>query len=179
MFGDAHSAGTIQPGRKVAIVTGAVAGSARAIALGFAAAGADIVVTSRSLAACEDVAREIESLGRQALAVACDVADWQQLEQLVETVYRKFGRCDVLVNNAGVTQLMTPSPGPARRCSIKSWREHPWPHASGSPGSRAHGQVRRWHDRQYRHHGRIALIRPYCSVHLEQGRHGRADAQHG
>ena len=93
---------------KVAIVTGGSRGLGRGIALGFAAAGADIVVTSRSLAACEDVARDIESLGRQALAVACDVADWQQLEQLVETVYRKFGRCDVLVNNAGVTQLMTP-----------------------------------------------------------------------
>ncbi len=93
---------------KVAIVTGASRGLGKAIALGFAAAGADIVVTSRSLAACEGVARDIEALGRRALAVACDVADWKQLEQLVETVYREFGRCDVLVNNAGITQQMTP-----------------------------------------------------------------------
>ncbi|MBK8309174.1 MAG: hypothetical protein IPL00_19280 [Gammaproteobacteria bacterium] len=48
------------------------------------------------------------------------MADWQQLAVLVETVYRKFGRCDVPVNNAGVTQLMTPSPGPARDVRIKS-----------------------------------------------------------
>ena len=58
---------------KVALVTGASRGLGKAIAIGLADAGADIVVTSRSLESCQEVAREIEAHGRRALAVACDV----------------------------------------------------------------------------------------------------------
>ncbi|MBK6278218.1 MAG: SDR family oxidoreductase [Gammaproteobacteria bacterium] len=95
-------------GGKVAIVTGASRGLGKAIALGLARAGADLVVTSRTLDACEDTAGEIEALGRRARAIACDVGQWLQIDRLVEMAYAGFGRCDVLVNNAGVTQTMLP-----------------------------------------------------------------------
>jgi NAD(P)-dependent dehydrogenase (short-subunit alcohol dehydrogenase family) len=89
---------------KLAIVTGGSRGLGRAICLGLARAGADIVVASRGLEACQAVAREVETLGRQALPVACDMASWSDIEQLTERALDRFGRCDVLVNNAGVTQ---------------------------------------------------------------------------
>lgn len=93
---------------KVALVTGGSRGLGKSIALGFAAAGADVIVTSRTLASLQEVASEIEALGRRSLAVACDVGQWAEVNRLVDTVYEKFGRCDVLVNNAGIVQTMTP-----------------------------------------------------------------------
>jgi NAD(P)-dependent dehydrogenase (short-subunit alcohol dehydrogenase family) len=95
-------------GGRVAMVTGASRGLGKAIALGLARAGADLVVSSRRLPACEEVAAEIEALGRQALAVACDMSRWSEIDGLVERSYQRFGRCDVLVNNAGVTQNPLP-----------------------------------------------------------------------
>ena len=93
---------------KVALVTGASRGLGKAIAIGLADAGADIVVTSRSLESCQEIAREIEARGRRALAVACDVGRWADSDRLVAQVIEHFGHCDVLVNNAGVIQKMTP-----------------------------------------------------------------------
>jgi len=93
---------------KRALVTGGSRGLGRAIALGFARAGADVAVASRSEAACAGVASEIEALGRRALAVACDLAEPASIDALVERVYARFGRCDVLVNDAGVTQSPAP-----------------------------------------------------------------------
>jgi len=89
---------------KLAIVTGGSRGLGKQIALGLAGAGADIVVASRSAAACGDVAKEIEQLGRQALALGCDMRSWEEIDALVDRTYERFGRCDVLVNNAGITQ---------------------------------------------------------------------------
>jgi NAD(P)-dependent dehydrogenase (short-subunit alcohol dehydrogenase family) len=91
---------------KVALVTGGSRGLGRAMARGFAAAGADVVVTSRKLDACRLVASEIEeSTERRALAVACHVGHWDELDDLVSTAYGAFGRVDVLVNNAGMSPL--------------------------------------------------------------------------
>jgi NAD(P)-dependent dehydrogenase (short-subunit alcohol dehydrogenase family) len=90
---------------RIALVTGGSRGLGRAIALGLAAAGADVAIASRKLDACKAVADEVEALGRDALAHACHVADWKQLEGLVEAVYERFGRVDVLVNNAGMSPL--------------------------------------------------------------------------
>ncbi|MGP0030987.1 MAG: SDR family NAD(P)-dependent oxidoreductase [Acidimicrobiales bacterium] len=90
---------------KVALVTGGSRGLGRAMALGFADAGADVIVASRKLGNCEAVAREIEGRGRRALAVACHVGHWDELEALVETSYTAFERVDVLVNNAGMSLL--------------------------------------------------------------------------
>ncbi|NQY92385.1 MAG: glucose 1-dehydrogenase [Deltaproteobacteria bacterium] len=86
---------------RAALVTGATRGIGRWIAQGLAEAGADIVVVSRKQDACDEVAAEITSTtGRRAVPVACDVADTEQIDALVERAIRELGRLDVLVNNA-------------------------------------------------------------------------------
>jgi NAD(P)-dependent dehydrogenase (short-subunit alcohol dehydrogenase family) len=90
---------------KVALITGGSRGLGREMALAFAAAGADLVIASRKLDACQATAREIEALGRRALPYACHVGQWDQLEGLVDSAYRHFGKVDVLVNNAGMSPL--------------------------------------------------------------------------
>jgi NAD(P)-dependent dehydrogenase (short-subunit alcohol dehydrogenase family) len=96
---------TLDASGKVVIVTGASKGLGRAMALGFAEAGADVVVASRKLDACEAVADEIRALGRQALAVSCHVGDWEQCRALIDTTVATFKRIDVLVNNAGIAPI--------------------------------------------------------------------------
>ena len=91
---------------KVAVVTGGSRGIGRAVAEGFAEAGADVVIASRKLDACEQAAAEIEqATGRRAAGIACHVGRWSDCDALVERVYADFGRCDVLVNNAGMSPL--------------------------------------------------------------------------
>jgi NAD(P)-dependent dehydrogenase (short-subunit alcohol dehydrogenase family) len=94
---------------KVALVTGGSRGLGRSMVLGFAEAGADVVIASRKLDACEAVAAEVKGLGHEALAVACHVGRWDDLDGLVDAAYERFGRVDVLVNNAGMSPLY-PSP---------------------------------------------------------------------
>ena len=87
---------------KVALVTGGSRGLGREMVLAFARAGADVVIVSRKLAACEDLAREVTaSTGRRAVPLAAHVGDWDSLEPLVDTVWEQVGPLDVLVNNAG------------------------------------------------------------------------------
>ena len=98
---------------KTAIVTGGGRGLGRAIALGYAQAGADVVVASRKLDNCEAAAAEIEQLGRRALAIACHVGRPDQIDALVDAAYDAFGRIDVVVNNAAMspgTSLVESSP---------------------------------------------------------------------
>jgi NAD(P)-dependent dehydrogenase (short-subunit alcohol dehydrogenase family) len=91
---------------KVAVVTGGSRGIGAAVARGFAMAGADVVIASRKLDNCVTTARDIaEESGRRTLPVACHVGRWDDCDELVDTVYREFGRCDVLVNNAGMSPL--------------------------------------------------------------------------
>jgi len=90
---------------KVALVTGGSRGLGREMALAFARAGADVAIVSRKLAACESVAAEIEAHGRRALPHACHVGRWEDLDDLVDAAYGRFGRVDVLVNNAGMSPL--------------------------------------------------------------------------
>lgn len=91
---------------KVAVITGGSRGIGRAVAEGFAMAGADVVIASRKLENCETAAREIEvSTGRRALPVGCHVGRWEDADRLVDTVYDAFGRCHVLVNNAGMSPV--------------------------------------------------------------------------
>lgn len=91
---------------KVAVVTGGSRGIGRAVSEGLAAAGADVVVASRKLDNCEVAAKEIEAAtGRRALPVGCHVGRWEDCDRLVAAVYDAFGRCDVLVNNAGMSPL--------------------------------------------------------------------------
>ena len=89
----------------VALVTGGSRGLGRAMVLAFAKAGADVVIASRKIEACEAVAREVEKLGRRALAVAAHVGMWEDNDKLCERAYAEFGRVDVLVNNAGRSPL--------------------------------------------------------------------------
>jgi NAD(P)-dependent dehydrogenase (short-subunit alcohol dehydrogenase family) len=90
---------------KVVLITGGSRGLGRSMSLAFAERGADVVVASRKLPACEEVAREIEAMGRRALPYACHVGRWDELEGLVEASYAKFGKVDVLINNAGLSPL--------------------------------------------------------------------------
>ncbi len=75
------------------------------MALGFAEAGADVVVASRKLEPCEAVADEVRALGRRALPVSCHVGDWDQCRALIDATVAEFGRIDVLVNNAGIAPV--------------------------------------------------------------------------
>jgi len=93
---------------KVAIVTGGSRGLGRAIALGFAKEGAQVVVAARTEVEGKQpgtiyqTTKEIEALGLDALPVRCDVTDEQSVGQLIRATVEKFGRIDVLVNNAGI-----------------------------------------------------------------------------
>lgn len=88
---------------KVILVTGGSRGLGYQMVKAFAEQGADLVIASRKLDACEAVADEVRALGRRALAVACHVGKWAEVERLVKVVYAEFGRIDVLVNNAGMS----------------------------------------------------------------------------
>jgi NAD(P)-dependent dehydrogenase (short-subunit alcohol dehydrogenase family) len=89
---------------KVALVTGGSRGLGKQMVLGFAHAGADVVIASRKLDSCEELAKEVEeTTGRLALAKACHVGHWGQVEALADAAYERFGHVDVLVNNAGMS----------------------------------------------------------------------------
>jgi len=90
---------------KVALVTGGSRGLGRAMSLAFADHGADVVVTSRKLDACQEVAREIAERGRASLAFACNVSLWDEIPKLVDAAYARFSKVDILVNNAGLSPL--------------------------------------------------------------------------
>ena len=88
---------------KVAIVTGSTKGIGRAMAEGLAAAGASVVVSSRKQDLCDTVAKEVEAAtGADVLPLACHVGEWDAIPGFVEAVHERFGRIDVLVNNAGI-----------------------------------------------------------------------------
>ncbi|MFF7243046.1 SDR family NAD(P)-dependent oxidoreductase [Embleya sp. NPDC008237] len=85
---------------RVAIVTGGSRGIGRAIAHAYARAGAAVVIASRKADACKAVAEEIEAAGGQALAVATHLGELDQLQALVDATVARFGRLDIVVNNA-------------------------------------------------------------------------------
>ena len=103
--GDGATAARFDLTGKVAVVTGGSRGLGRAMVLAFAAAGADVVVASRKIDACEEVAGRVRGMGRRALAVSCHVGHWDELGALADAAYGTFGRVDVLVNNAGMSLL--------------------------------------------------------------------------
>ena len=103
---------------KVALVTGATRGLGRAMAEGLAQAGAAVAVNSRKREACEAAAKQIaEKTGRETLAAPCHVSDWNALEPMVEAVHARYGRIDVLVNNAGIN----PTPMPVAQMTQEYW----------------------------------------------------------
>ena len=91
---------------KGAVVTGGSRGLGRAIAEGLAAAGADLVVASRKLAACEQAAQQIiTATGRTVVPMACHVGRWKDCDALIDATIARFDRIDVLVNNAGMSPV--------------------------------------------------------------------------
>jgi NAD(P)-dependent dehydrogenase (short-subunit alcohol dehydrogenase family) len=91
---------------KVAVVTGGSRGLGRAMVWTFAERGADVVIASRKLDNCEQLAGEVrDTFGRRALAVAYHAGEWRDSDRLAEAAYEEFGTVDVLVNNAGMSPL--------------------------------------------------------------------------
>jgi NAD(P)-dependent dehydrogenase (short-subunit alcohol dehydrogenase family) len=91
---------------KVLLVTGGSRGLGREIAVGAARCGADVVIASRNLESCVATAEEISAAtGRAALPYQVHVGRWDQLDGLVDAAYERFGKVDVLVNNAGMSPL--------------------------------------------------------------------------
>jgi NAD(P)-dependent dehydrogenase (short-subunit alcohol dehydrogenase family) len=88
---------------RTAAVIGGTSGIGRAIALGLADAGADVVPTGRRAKQGEEVVREIESRGRRSLAITADVANTDSIQAFADQVIKKFGKVDILVNAAGIT----------------------------------------------------------------------------
>ena len=101
---------------KTALVTGGSRGIGKATALAFAKAGADVAVTSRKLPDLEEVAEEIKSLGRKALAIDAHVGKIDQLQPMVDKVVAEFGKIDILINNAGTNHN-----APAIDMEERSW----------------------------------------------------------
>lgn len=90
---------------KVALITGATRGIGRAIALRFAAEGADVAFTYRSQhEAAESLKKEIEAMGVRVRSYTSDAADFEEAHRIVEDIKSAFGRIDILVNNAGITK---------------------------------------------------------------------------
>jgi NAD(P)-dependent dehydrogenase (short-subunit alcohol dehydrogenase family) len=89
---------------RVAVVIGGTSGIGRAIALGLAEGGADVVPTGRRAKLVAEVASEVESLGRKSLRAACDVTSTDEVDKLLVSCVDKFGRVDILVNSAGRTK---------------------------------------------------------------------------
>ncbi|MBI5441943.1 MAG: glucose 1-dehydrogenase [Deltaproteobacteria bacterium] len=103
---------------KTAVVTGGSGGLGRAVARGLAAYGADVVVTSRTLASLEETAEEVREAGRKALPISCDVADPASVEAMVDRTVRELGKIDILVTGAGIAYRQ-----PAEEMAIAEWQK--------------------------------------------------------
>ena len=88
---------------KIALVTGGSRGLGREMVLAFAQRGADVVIASRKIENCEEVAKEVRCLGRRAIAYSVHAARWDQIDAMIEHVYGQWGSVDILVNNAGMS----------------------------------------------------------------------------
>ena len=88
---------------KTAIITGGGRGLGEQIAKGYAEAGANIVLCSRKVEACEEVARELKELGVETQAIQCDVSNPDDVLKVVDETMERFGRIDILVNNSGAS----------------------------------------------------------------------------
>jgi len=89
---------------KVAVVVGGTSGIGRALALGLAEAGADVVPTSRRVEQVRETAAQVEAIGRRSLAIASDVADRASLQHVLTETVARLGNVDILVNCAGTTK---------------------------------------------------------------------------
>jgi NAD(P)-dependent dehydrogenase (short-subunit alcohol dehydrogenase family) len=113
--------------RRVAVITGATRGIGRAIALRLAKCGMDLVISGRSTSkrpdkrlpgTLEEVVAEIHTLGATVVSVAADLTEPTGVESVLRATHERFGRCDVLVNNAAISYL-----GPFTEVGIERWRK--------------------------------------------------------
>ena len=88
---------------KIALITGGSRGLGLQMVRAFAERGADVIIASRKIEACEAAAAEVRALGRRAMGVAVHAGRWAEMDRLAEVVYAEFGRIDILVNNAGMS----------------------------------------------------------------------------
>jgi NAD(P)-dependent dehydrogenase (short-subunit alcohol dehydrogenase family) len=102
---------------KCAVVVGGTSGIGKAIALGLASAGANVVASSRSKQAVESIARCLEKRGSKTLCIPSDVLDRPSLQHLHDAVLAAFGHIDILVNSAGITKRV-----PTLDCSEELWQ---------------------------------------------------------
>jgi NAD(P)-dependent dehydrogenase (short-subunit alcohol dehydrogenase family) len=102
---------------KVALITGAGRGIGKAVALDYAREGAKLAICARTGPEIVQSAKEIEAIGAECLALACDVSEEQSVGKLIDAAQKRFGRIDVLINNAGV---MT-RPAPITDLEIRKW----------------------------------------------------------
>ena len=117
-FSDLNGTKAFDLAGKVAIVTGSGRGLGRAVALGFAAAGARLVLASRNQANVERTASEIRDAGGDAVSVSADITKAQDCKALVREAEAQFGRVDILVCNAATKIL-----GPAQEMSEQDWHK--------------------------------------------------------
>src|SRR5699024_8414952 len=103
---------------KTAVVTGGGRGLGAVIAETYAKAGANIVICSRKLEACEDLKRKLEQKGTKALALPCDVTKKEDVERTIATVVNEFGRIDILVNNSGASWA-----APVEEMTLEAWQK--------------------------------------------------------
>src|ERR1700728_2937877 len=101
---------------KTAVVIGGTLGIGRALAVGLAEAGADVVATSRSQPGVDSVATEIEQLGRRTMRMVSDVTDRASLVNVRDAMLAEFGKVDILVNSAGITKRI-----PTLECTEEIW----------------------------------------------------------
>ncbi|MEC8600169.1 MAG: SDR family NAD(P)-dependent oxidoreductase, partial [Pseudomonadota bacterium] len=91
---------------KVVLITGGSRGLGKAMAHGFAAQGAKLAIVSRKLDGCDATAAELKAAyGTETFTRSTHVGDWDDLDRMVEAVIERFGRIDVLINNAGMSPL--------------------------------------------------------------------------
>jgi gluconate 5-dehydrogenase len=103
---------------KTAIVTGGGRGLGEQIAEGFAEAGANVVVCSRKVEACEEVSERLRKLGVESLALKCDITNPEDVRELVRQTMEKFGRIDILVNNSGASWG-----APVEEMPLEAWQK--------------------------------------------------------
>ncbi len=104
---------------QTAVITGASRGIGRAIALGFAEAGADLAIAARDVAALERLQAEVTALGRRAIVLATDVTNEEAVKAMVAGAVDQLGSVDILVNNAGGSSYM----GPFTTLRFQGWEK--------------------------------------------------------
>ena len=95
---------------KTIIITGGGTGLGLAMVISLAEGGADLVIAARRLGPINEAVAKVESIGRKALAITCDVSDSSQVDDMVKQTLNEFGKIDVLINNAGLVRTHGPTP---------------------------------------------------------------------